>query len=160
MWSTCRLLKVHNELKLPLQLGSNFLCTAPRQEKPSWLILPEYQVNEILAKEMVKYTEHTLVSLADLYQDLHETRERGFAISKEEYEKDINAVAAPILDANSCPIAVIAIVGPSFRLSHDRMMKLGQSILETTSTIAREIGLAALPVILPKTTNTCNDKIS
>jgi IclR family acetate operon transcriptional repressor len=125
-------------------------CTATG--KAFLAFLPEYQVNEILAKEMVKYTDLTLVSLADLYQDLRETRERGFAISKEEYEKDINAVAAPILDANSCPIAVIAIVGPSFRLSHDHMMKLGQSILETTSTIAQEIGLAALPVILPKTT--------
>jgi len=124
-------------------------CTATG--KTFLAYLPVYQVNEILAKGMTKYTKNTLTSLADLDQDLREIRERGFAISKEEYEKDINAVAAPILDANGCPIAVIAIVGPSFRLSHDRMMKLGQSILETTSAIGREIGLAALPVILPKT---------
>jgi IclR family acetate operon transcriptional repressor len=89
-------------------------CTATG--KAFLAYLPEYQVNEILAKGMAKYTEHTLISLADLYQDLQETRERGFSISKEEYEKDINAVAAPILDANDSPLAVIAIVGPSFRM--------------------------------------------
>jgi IclR family KDG regulon transcriptional repressor len=131
-------------------------CTATG--KAFLAYLPEYQVKEILAKGMAKYTEHTLISLADLYQDLHEIRERGYAISKEEYEKDINAVAAPILDENGCPMAVIAIVGPSFRLSRERMMALGQSILETTSTIAREVGLATLPVILPKTTTPCNEE--
>jgi len=128
-------------------------CTATG--KAFLAYLPEFQVNEILTRGMDEYTEHTLNSSAELYQDLRETRERGFAISEEEYEKDINAVAAPILDANGCPMAVIAIVGPSFRLSHERMVMLGQSILETTYTIAREVGLATLPVILPKTITTC-----
>jgi IclR family transcriptional regulator, KDG regulon repressor len=123
-------------------------CTA--SGKAFLAYLSDYQVKEILAKGMAKHTQHTLISLADLCQDLHETRERGFAISEEEYEKDINAVAAPIMDANGCPLAVIAIVGPTFRLSHECMMALGQSILETTSTIAREVGLATLSIILPK----------
>jgi IclR family acetate operon transcriptional repressor len=128
-------------------------CTATG--KAFLAYLPEYQVDAILAKGMVKYTDHTLISQVDLYQDLNETRQRGFAISTEEFEKDINAVAAPVLDANGCPMAVIAIVGPSFRLSHDCMMMMGRAILETTSTIAREVGLAALPVILPKTATPC-----
>jgi IclR family KDG regulon transcriptional repressor len=125
-------------------------CTATGKALLAYL--PEYQVHQILTKGMTKYTEKTYISFTELFRDLNQIRERGFAISEEEYEKDINAVAAPILDANHSPIAVIAIVGPSFRLSHDRMMMLGQSILETTSTIAREVGLAALPVILPKIT--------
>lgn len=129
-------------------------CTATG--KAFLAYLPEYQVKEILAKGMAKYTDHTLVSSDDLYQDLRKTRELGFAISKEEYEKDINAVAAPILDANGYPMAVIAIVGPSFRLSDDCIMMLGQSLLETTSAIAREVGLSALPVILPKTKTPSN----
>jgi IclR family transcriptional regulator, KDG regulon repressor len=126
-------------------------CTATG--KAFLAYLPEYQVQEILAKEMVKYTEHTLNSFMDMQQDLEKVRERGFSISKEEYENDIHAVAAPILDGNGCPIAAIAIVGPSYRLSDDRMMMLGQAILETASTIAREIGLSALPAILPKATS-------
>jgi DNA-binding IclR family transcriptional regulator len=127
-------------------------CTATG--KAFLAFLPEYQVRDILAKGLAKYTDRTLVSLAELDQDLREIRERGFAISKEEYENDINAVAAPILNADGSPMAVIAIVGPSYRLSQDCMMRLGQSILETTSTITREIGLAALPVILPKPNTT------
>lgn len=99
-----------------------------------------------------------MISQEDIFINLHETRERGFAISVQEYEKDINAVAAPILDVKGCPVAVIAIVGPSYRMSQDRMINLGQLICETAETIAREVGLAALPLILPKSTNPCGDE--
>jgi IclR family acetate operon transcriptional repressor len=136
--------------KLPMH------CTATG--KAFLAYLPEYQANEVLTRGMYRFTDRTLISQEDLYQDLFETRERGFAISMGEFEKDINAVAAPILDANGCPIAVIAIVGPSFRLDYDCMLRLGQSLLETTSTIAREVGLAALPVIIPKTTTPCTEE--
>jgi DNA-binding IclR family transcriptional regulator len=81
----------------------------------------------------------------------------GLQFLSKRYEKDINAVAAPIMDANGCPIAVIAIVGPSFRMHYDRMLMLGQAIRETTDDIAHEVGLAALSVILPKTASPCNE---
>jgi DNA-binding IclR family transcriptional regulator len=132
-------------------------CTATG--KAFLAFLPESHVESILSKGMVKHTEHTLTSIADLQSDLRTARERGFAVSEEEYERDINAVAAPILDANGCPIAVIAIVGPSFRLTRECMMMMGQAILETTSTITREIGLATLPIILPRSVTPCNEQI-
>jgi DNA-binding IclR family transcriptional regulator len=131
-------------------------CTATG--KAFLAYLPESQVEEILANGIARYTENTLTTPEDLFRDLRQVRRRGFAISEQEYERDINAVAAPVLDINGCPLAVIAIVGPSFRLSHDRMIKLGQSLLATTSAIAREVGLATLPRILPRTTTPCNYK--
>jgi DNA-binding IclR family transcriptional regulator len=124
-------------------------CTATG--KAFLAYLPEDQVGEMLSESITKYTEHTLVSPADLSQDLRETRLRGFAISEQEYEKDINAVAAAIVNAEGRPIAAIAIVGPSFRLPHERMLVLGRAIQETAAAIAREVGLDALPAILPKT---------
>jgi IclR family transcriptional regulator, KDG regulon repressor len=128
-------------------------CTATG--KAFLAYFPEKQVRQILAQGMSKYTENTLASPEDLFMNLRQTRERGFAISEQEYEKDINAVAAPIMDANDCPIAVIAIVGPSYRMSYDRMLELGQLIRETAQTIAVDVGVVALPVILPRSTNPC-----
>ncbi|NJD59463.1 MAG: IclR family transcriptional regulator, partial [Anaerolineae bacterium] len=52
-----------------------------------------------------------MTSLEKLLANLRETRTRGFSISEQEYEIEINAVAAPIMDANGSPVAVIAIVG-------------------------------------------------
>jgi DNA-binding IclR family transcriptional regulator len=128
-------------------------CTATG--KAFLAYLPDDQVCAILDKDLTLYTENTLACVDDLYADLRATRERGFAISEQEYEKDINAVAAPILDVDGCPIAVIAIVGPSYRLTPERMLDLGISIRATTKAIASEIGLAPLLAILPKTATPC-----
>jgi IclR family KDG regulon transcriptional repressor len=145
-------------VKIAAAVGEQLPAYCTATGKAFLAYLPEDKVRVILAQGVTKYTENTLISQEDLFKDLHETRERGFAISEQEYEKDINAVAAPIIDANGCPVAVIAIVGPSYRMSQDRMMNLGQIIQETAEAIAREVGPAALPMILPRSTNPCGEE--
>jgi len=112
--------------------------------------LPEEQVQKILSSGLTRYTENTLLVLEDLKADLDQSRRRGFAISEQEYEKDINAVAAPILSADGYPIAAIAIAGPSFRLPRERMLMLGQAIQKVIVYITREMGLAALSALVPR----------
>ena len=116
-------------------------CTATG--KAFLAYLPEEQVQDILDQGMTRYTEHTKLALPDLEEDLDLTRERGFAISEQEYEDGINAVATPILDLNNYPIAAIAVAGPAFRLSRERMLALGPVIRATADTIAREISLSS-----------------
>ncbi len=131
-------------------------CTATG--KAFLAYLPDDQLRIILKDGLSSYTENTLVSRADLHKDLRATRERGFAISEQEYEKDINAVAAPIMNAQGCPIAVIAIVGPAFRLPYERMLILGESILKTVDAISCEVGLGVLQTIIPETVTPCIDE--
>lgn len=128
------------------------LAAAPGQRLPAFCTatgkaflayLPEEQVQDILKQGLIKYTEHTKVTQQELQQDLRLTRERGFATSEQEYEDGINAVATPILDVNDYPIAAIAVAGPSFRLSHERMLALGPALQATAVTIAREISLSS-----------------
>ena len=99
-------------------------CTATG--KAFLAFLPEAEVKKIFKQGVRKYTEHTSLSISALYDDLRDTRARGFSISEQEFEDGINAVAAPILDTNGRPIAAMAIVGPAFRLSSERMKELGQ----------------------------------
>ncbi len=110
--------------------------------------LPDEQVRTILSKGLTRYTESTRVTLSDLYEALRVTREQGFALSEQEYERDINAVAAPILDPNGYPVAVIAVVGPSFRLPRERMLQVGPIVRATTEAIARELGPTALSTLI------------
>ena len=126
------------------------LAAAPGQRLPTYCtatgkaflaFLPDEQVKSILRQGLRKYTAQTKVSLPDLYEDLRLTRERGFSISEQEYEDGINAVAAPILDANQHPVAVIAIAGPSFRLPRQRLLTLGEAVRATADAIARDIGM-------------------
>jgi IclR family KDG regulon transcriptional repressor len=138
-------------VKIAAAVGQRLPAFCTASGKAFMAYLPDDEVRNILDKGLTKYTEHTLLSLADLYEDLRLTRERGFAISEQEFENDIHAVAAPILDASGYPVAVIAIVGPSYRLPRERMLGLGQSIRATTDAIAHDVGLTALTAILSKT---------
>jgi DNA-binding IclR family transcriptional regulator len=112
--------------------------------------LPQERVNQILASPLTLFTEETPLVLENLRMDLDETRLRGFAISEQKYEKDINAVAAPILSADGYPIAAIAIAGPSFRLPRQRMLSLGRTIQQEIVSINGEVGLTALSVLVPR----------
>jgi DNA-binding IclR family transcriptional regulator len=142
-------------VKIAAAIGEKLpsFCTATG--KAFLAYLPEDRVQMILDQDLTRYTDNTLVSPGSLIKDLHETRLRGFAISEQEYEKDINAVAAPIMNANGCPIAAIAIVGPTYRMSRDRMMELGRMICETVKLISRDVGISAIQVILPQSTGLC-----
>jgi IclR family transcriptional regulator, KDG regulon repressor len=139
-------------IKIAAAVGEQLPVCCTATGKAFLAYMPEEQVRSIIARGITKYTEKTMVSPDELVRNLGETRLRGFAISEQEYEKDINAVAAPIMDAKGRPVAVIAIVGPSYRMSHERMVELAHMIQEAAGAIVHEVGLAALPVILPMST--------
>jgi IclR family KDG regulon transcriptional repressor len=115
-------------------------CTATG--KSLLAFLPDEEVRKIIEQGVRKYTEHTNLSFSALFDELRTTRERGYALSVEEFEDGICAVAAPILDPSGRPLAAIAMVGPAFRLSSERMAELGQAVKATANAIAQEIGLA------------------
>jgi len=118
-------------------------CTATG--KAFLAFLPDAQVKEILRTGRRKYTEYTTTDIPTILEQLRVTRERGFAVSEQEYEIGINAVAAPILDVNRYPVAVMAIVGPTYRMTPERMLELGAVLRATTDEIAREAGLTLQP---------------
>jgi DNA-binding IclR family transcriptional regulator len=140
----------HQRVKLAAAMGQRLPAFCTATGKAFLAFIPESRVKKILGTSLTKYTENTHTELADLDRDLRETRERGFAISEQEYEKDINAVAAPILAADGHPLVAIAIAGPSFRLTHERMLLLGRTIQEVVVSITREVGLTALSTMVPR----------
>jgi len=138
-------------VKIAAAIGQRLPAYCTASGKAFLAFLPEDQVHEILGEKMTRYTENTRVSLPELFKDLHASYERGFAISEQEYEQDINAVAAPILDAGGYPIAVIAVAGPSYRLPLEQLNKLGKSIRLAADAIAREGGLAIFSATISTT---------
>jgi IclR family transcriptional regulator, KDG regulon repressor len=139
-------------VKIAAAVGERLPAYCTATGKAFLAYLPVEQVHTILERGPGHYRDGTPVSFPNLCPDLQSIRERGFAISEQEYEQDINAVAAPILNADRWPMLVIAIVGPSFRLSSERMQQLGQSIRLTVDAITNEIGLSALSSLISRTT--------
>jgi len=140
-------------VKLAAAIGQRLPATFTASGKALLAYLPEGQVRNIIEKNLADSVDRGPVSVPDILTDLRLTAERGYAISEQEYEQDINAVAAPILDAENHPIASIAIVGPSFRFTKDRLPALGESIRKMNKVIADEVGLVALSAIVTQTRN-------
>jgi len=138
-------------LKLAAAVGQRLPAFFTASGKALMAFLPEEQVRNILNENLAAYSDRARISVPEILEELRRTAERGYAIAEQEYEEGINAVAAPILDMNNYPIASIAIVGPSFRLTTDRLPALGESIRQMTKVISSEVGLTALSAIVAKT---------
>jgi DNA-binding IclR family transcriptional regulator len=147
-----RVIESPQRLKIAASVGQHLPAYCTATGKVFLAFLPADDVERILAAGQPRHTERTLVTAADLQRDLAATRERGFAVSEQEYESDINAVAAPIRDPSGYPIGAIAIVGPSFRMPSERMLTLGRQLLTAAEAISHEVGLAALTRLTPGST--------
>ncbi len=141
-------------VKLATAVGQRLPAFCTASGKAFLAYLPAEHVRQILDQGLPRYTAHTPTLLPELYQDLRTTHERGFALSEQEYEPEVHAVAAPILAANGSPLAVVAVVGPSFRLPRERMLALGRSIQAAIEAITREIGPVALSRVFAGTAPT------
>lgn len=94
-------------------------------------------VQKVLDQGMQSFTQQTIQSREDYLKNLDLARRTGYAISVQEYEEGISAVAAPILAANGHPLAAVTVAGPAYRLTHEQMNAIGSSIVATAQEIAK-----------------------
>ena len=129
-------------VKLAAVTGQRLPAFSTASGKAILAFLPEEIVQQLLARGIPQYTLRTLTSPSDLLEDFVRARERGFAISEQEFEDGINAIAAPIFNAGHQPIASVSVAGPAYRLSKERMVEISPSVMETANKIAQEVRLA------------------
>jgi IclR family acetate operon transcriptional repressor len=132
-------------VKLAAAIGQRLPAYATASGKAILAFLPEKVVLRILDRGMPQLTPFTHISSDTFFEDIHSIRERGFAISEQEFEDDINAVAAPVFDPEGQPIASVAVASPAFRLTHERMMEIGPILVAVTGEISQEVKMAAIP---------------
>jgi DNA-binding IclR family transcriptional regulator len=100
----------------------------------------EKALETVMGMGLQAYTPHTIDDPEALKEDLSLTRERGYSVSQEEYEQGISAVAAPVMDSSEQPIGVIAIAGPSYRLSPGRIAELGGAARDAARELSSHLG--------------------
>ena len=129
-------------VKLAAAIGQRLPAFSTASGKAILAFAPDRAVRRTLEAGIPISTEHTLRTPEAFLADLRQTRERGFALSVQEYEEGINAVAAPILGRSDEPLASVSIAGPSFRLTRERMNEIGPDLAEAGHAIAQEVDLA------------------
>lgn len=98
---------------------------------------------ELLPEELARFTDKTVVDHQTLERDLDQIRQQGYAITHEEHQEGLSAVAAPIYDHAGRVIAAIAVSGPTYRIGPGNIERCIQPVLETARKISTQLGYAA-----------------
>lgn len=98
--------------------------------------MPRSEVEEIVDYYgLSAMTEHTITEPDQLYRELDEVAERGFALNDEEEVLGIRAVGAPICESNGRAIGAVSVSGPTIRFADDQF----HDVLPETVTQAGQV---------------------
>ena len=103
--------------------------------------LPEEEWDRIIAKEGLKrYTPNTITDVDQLKAHLREIRKRGYTFSDQEVDRDVRAVAAPILNNLGELVAGLSVAGPAYRINKKKISPCGKIVIEYAQRISNHLG--------------------
>jgi len=124
----------HTIIAVRTTVGAKFPAHCTAIGKAALAYLPEENVDAILSgSELSRLTPSTLTRVSDLQKNLSQIRQRGYALDKQELERGLSGVAAPVLTREGQFLAAIGIAGPTPRF---RGKELAQKI-----SLAKEIAM-------------------
>lgn len=94
----------------------------------------------VTAGGLEPYTPNTITSADALEKQLLQARERGYAVTVEEYEIGLNAVAAPIRSHDGEIVAAVSASGPAYRFSEERLHELAPVMIAGARDISHRLG--------------------
>lgn len=123
-------------VKIAASPGMRLPAFSTASGKAILAFLPQEKTFELLSKGMPKYTPTTLLTPESFMQNAIVTQKNGYAVSMQEFEDGINAVAVPIFSKNQYPVASVSVAGPAYRLTYEKMVEIGQEIIKTCAEIS------------------------
>nr|WP_168505505.1 IclR family transcriptional regulator [Streptomyces sp. S1D4-11]QIY93710.1 IclR family transcriptional regulator [Streptomyces sp. S1D4-11] len=103
--------------------------------------LPAKERADVLtASGMQKLPPHTLTVRTKLEKNLAEARERGYAVTLEELEIGLHAVAAPIRARDGEVVAALSASGPAYRFTEERIHELAPVLPKGAAEISHRMG--------------------
>lgn len=130
---------------LPMRLGqgvgARLAARASAMGKALLAYCPSERLHQILHQQMLNpLTPNTILDPVEFQRELDLVKARGYAIAVEEQHLGVSAVAAPVINHRGEALAAISIVGPSFRLTPDRLHALGRDVIEAARRISGNTG--------------------
>ncbi len=127
-------------IEIGVRPGSELTFHASAQGKVMLAFAPRPLQTRVLARPLQRFTDRTIVSARKIEQELVEVARLGFASAPEETLLGLNAVAAPIFDAQDACVAALAVVASiQFLPEKPRQSDVAQ-LLEAARQISRKLG--------------------
>jgi IclR family KDG regulon transcriptional repressor len=121
-------------------IGTRFPATATSNGKALLAWLPEDRVNEIILIEGLHASTARSITESEVYKaDLAETRRRGYAIDREEFQEGVSGVSAPVFHPKGQVIATLSLVGPEFRMTESKIQGYGEKCVELAAQLSARL---------------------
>ena len=128
-------------IRLEFQLGSRWPLHATAAGKACLAYMKKEEVDEILKKERLKkYTNYTTTDPKTLFEELKQIKNNGYAFNKGEFQSNVKAVGAPILNIDKRPIGAVVLAVPEERYTENKMVEIGNKIANIGSKITGMMG--------------------
>ncbi|MFD6564116.1 IclR family transcriptional regulator [Micromonospora profundi] len=130
-----------HEIRMSVTLGSRHSLVAGSSSKAILAALPDSEIAEYLAThELVSVTAATITSVEQLWADLREVREQGYAVSRGERQAGAVSVAAPIRLASGEVYGSLSLCGPQDRFSAQLLVEYGELVADAARQVSAELG--------------------
>jgi len=87
-----------------------------------------------------KRTEKTITSVPALRADLAGVRARGYAVTDEELEKGLIALAAPVFRYDGTVVAALSVSAPTSRMTRDSLTMIARRCVEAAAGLSSALG--------------------
>lgn len=101
---------------------------------------PEAQESLVNGLSFKAYTNKTITSAAQLYEEAEQIRQKGYAMDLEERELGVNCIAAPVFDRKGAPVAAISISSPLYRLDQEKKERMINCVLVAARNFSAALG--------------------
>ncbi len=101
---------------------------------------PEPVRASLLQPPLERFTDATVTDVEELERALETIVRQGWASTVQEYEVGLNALAAPVRDAEGRVVAAVSVSGPSFRFKAGALSDLAPVVVAATEALSRRLG--------------------
>jgi IclR family KDG regulon transcriptional repressor len=131
-------------LRIALEVGVRIPLYCTGQGKAILAGMTDEELDQYLSKVTLKrLTENTITSPSELKSHLKTVAEEGVAYDDEDRFLGIRNVAAGIFNAGGKVCAAVGVIGPSVRMTKDKMREIAPQVRECADRISRALGYAS-----------------
>jgi DNA-binding IclR family transcriptional regulator len=127
-------------LRVTPPIGTMDPIIAKSNGKAILAFLPDKQVDRILYREgLPAFTKRSVTSPETFRIELAKIRNQGYATDFEEFQEGVSAVSAPLINGDRHIMGTLSVVGPSFRMTRDKMKLYGTKCSEAAKSFSSHI---------------------
>ncbi|MGJ8530161.1 IclR family transcriptional regulator [Maritalea sp.] len=129
----------HQGLRVFERVGTKFPLHAGAAPKAILAFLPDDVANSAIDRKLEQLASGTIVSASVLRREILETREQGFAVSRQETIEGTTGLAAPIFGPQGSVIGSVGVSIPVPRESPETMALISSQLMGCTKAITKTL---------------------